>query len=113
MKPETIAIICAVVSLAFNCVQQFLLQRKSIALAEYNILRETCDRLRSEKDSLNQEVGKLKERTDLKPLMDEILDWRKEGRLRFEAATEQLKANTEAVVALTKIIMQQVNTPNS
>lgn len=107
MKTETVAIICAVVSLIFNCIQQFLLQRKSFALAEFTILEKTCNRLRDEKDQLNQEIGKLKERTDLEPLIKLLTMHNAESNSRFDRAIEiqglqsrQLEANTRAIETL-------------
>ena len=114
---ETLALVfpylSTAISLAANVYLAAKLQKRSYIAAEFQTLEKLCEKQKTEIAGLNQEVGQLKERTDLQPLMREILDWRNEGRQRFEAATNQLKANTEAVVALTKIIMQQVNAPES
>lgn len=101
------------ISLAANVYLAAKLQKRSYIASEFATLEKLCEKQKGEIGTLNQEIGKLKERTDLQPLMKEILDWRNEGRQRFEAATEQLKANTEAVVALTKVIMQRVNQSES
>jgi hypothetical protein len=104
---EAIIIICAVISLIFNCVQQFLLQRKSIALAEFSILEKTCNRQREDINKLNQEIGHLKERTDLQPLIELLTSHNSESNMRFDKALQiqdlqsrQLEANTRAIETL-------------
>lgn len=110
---EVLPYAAAAGSLTVNAYLAAKLQKRSYIAAEFATLEKLCEKQKTEIANLNQEIGQLKERTDLQPLMREILDWRNEGRQRFQAATEQLKANTEAIVALTKIIMKQVNTPES
>lgn len=112
--PSTTEIVTASVtalSVLGNVVLAFWLQQRSIATTEYNIALDTCRRLREEKTQLseqatrdkaelNQQIGKLQERTDLQPVMSAILEWRTEGRERFTAATDQLRENTEALKML-------------
>lgn len=110
---DVLPYVATLISLTGNVYLTAKLQKRSYIAAEFTTLEKVCEKQKVEIGNLNQEIGKLRERTDLQPLMKEILDWRNEGRQRFEAATDQLKANTEAVVALTKVIMQKVNEPNS
>jgi hypothetical protein len=113
---EIIILAGTAISVTGNVVLAYYLQRRSFVMAEYNVLEKTCERQRGEIKDLNQEIGKLKARTDLQPLMDALMQqtaviqqWRDEGRARFEAATEQLIANTEAVKTLTQLMIQHIN----
>ena|SRR6185436_142273 len=89
-----------ILSVLTNVALVYLLQRRSIAAAEFGIMEKTCTRLREENKSLNQELGQLRERTDLQPILQAIHEWRDEGRGRFVAATAQLEKNTEALTML-------------
>lgn len=85
------------------------LKRNSIVTTEYKILEETCTRQRGEIKDLNQEVGKLKERTDLQPVIEALNRHNIESNARFDKALQiqdqqsrLLEANTKAIEGLTR-----------
>lgn len=98
------------------------LQRKSVVQAEYKILEETCTRQRGEIKDLNQELGKMKERTDLQPVIEALNRHSSESNTRFDRAMQiqdetikiisgqsrLLEANTKAVEALTRSHEQMI-----
>lgn len=105
-----------IISVVANIVLAVLLQRRSVVMAEYSALEKICTRQREDIKNLNQEIGKWKERTDLAPIMTALVEqnktiteWRDEGRERFNAATEQLRTNTEAVKTLTELMIVHLN----
>jgi len=97
---KILANIPAIISVLANVFLIFLLQRRSIATAEFAVMEKACTRLRDENKELHQQLGQLKERTDLLPILTAITEWRDEGRVRFTAATAQLEKNTEALTTL-------------
>lgn len=85
------------------------LKRSSIVTTEYNILEKTCTSLRTENRDLHQEIGKLKERTDLQPVIEALKQHNEESNKRFDKAMQiqeqqsrLLEANTKAIEGLTR-----------
>ncbi len=105
----------ALVLLLANIVQARLLNKRSFAMAEFAALERTCSRLREENKTLNQEVGMLKERTDLQPVIELLRLHNQESNTRFDRAlqiqaqqselqrqqSQLLEANTKAIEGLT------------
>jgi len=73
---------------------------------ELKVRRETVDRLRNESVAKSEEIGRLSAATDLRPLVQTIADWVKEGRERFERADRHLARNhVEQTQALAEVVI--------
>ena len=121
--PLLVSQLPALVLLIGNIIQARLLNRRSFAMAEFAMLEKRCIRLQDENkalqvkaDEYNQEIGKLKERTDLQPVIRALELHNSESNVRFDKAiqiqaeqsrllaanSELLTANTEAIKTLTR-----------
>ena len=93
---------------------------REAAIAEMNVHKETCERIRAEQKELRDENAKLKALTDLAPLISAqqtnteiIKQWVLEGRDRFDSARDALKVNTGALTALVEEVKAQRVTSES
>lgn len=91
------------------------LKRSSVVTTEYSILERTCTNQRAEIRDLHQEIGKLKERTDLQPVIEALNQHNRESNARFDKAmqiqeqqSQLLQANTEALKSLTRSHEQMI-----
>lgn len=88
------------------------------AIAEMNVHKSACERLRVTNAELATHVGKLEAQTDLKPLIDAVSSWVIEGRARFEAANSKLdvihaEQNTALKAMLDEIRAQRATSEDS
>lgn len=105
----------AIVSMVINALLIYELKKRSVISTEYKVLEDTCTRQRGEIKELNQEIGKLKERTDLQPVIEALNRHNAESNTRFDKALQiqdqqsrLLEANTEAIKALTRSHEQMI-----
>lgn len=87
--------------------------RAQAAEAEMSVHEKTADRLREETKDLREQNSKLKALTDIQPLLQAqqhnnqtILEWRDEGRIRFDDARKALEVNTLALTELVKEVQK-------
>ena len=106
---DLIAQIPAAILIFLNAVLAIQLKRQTVVTSEYRILQDTCITLRAENRELHQEIGKLKERTDLQPIIEALRDHNRESNARFDKAMEiqaqqshLLDVNTKAIEGLTR-----------